>query len=85
MGNRLYIHDSLTNNRPLRILIIQDAYTKKVVGYRINRSITAERYSKNKVKRKILSTKSSNYFSQFILTRTLFPQRYITVRNTASP
>ena len=37
-----FIHDSLTNNRPLRILIIQDAYTKKVVGYRIDRSITAE-------------------------------------------
>ena len=37
-----FIHDSLTNNRPLRILIIQDAYTKKVVGYRIGRSITAE-------------------------------------------
>ncbi len=37
-----FIHDSLTNNRVLRILIIQDAYTKKVVGYRIGRSITAE-------------------------------------------
>ena len=37
-----FIHDSLTNNRALRILIIQDAYTKKVVGYRIDRSITAE-------------------------------------------
>ncbi len=37
-----FIHDSLTNNRPLRILIIQDAYTKKVVEYRIGRSITAE-------------------------------------------
>jgi putative transposase len=37
-----FVHDSLINNRPLRILIIQDAYTKKVVGYRIDRSITAE-------------------------------------------
>ncbi len=37
-----FIHDSLTNNRALRVLIIQDAYTKKVVGYRIGRSITAE-------------------------------------------
>ncbi len=37
-----FIHDSLKNNRPLRSLIIQDAYTKKVVGYRIDRSITAE-------------------------------------------
>ena len=37
-----FVYDSLTNNRPLRILIIQDAYTKKVVGYGIQRSITAE-------------------------------------------
>ncbi|MCD6426891.1 MAG: IS3 family transposase [Caldisericaceae bacterium] len=37
-----FIYDSLTNNRSLRILIIQDAYTKKVVGYGIQRSITAE-------------------------------------------
>ncbi len=37
-----FVYDSLTNNRALRILIIQDAYTKKVVGYGIQRSITAE-------------------------------------------
>jgi putative transposase len=37
-----FVHDSLINNRTLIILIIQDAYTKKVVGYRIDRSITAE-------------------------------------------
>ena len=37
-----FIHDTLLNNRALRVLIIQDAYTKKVVGYRIDRSITAE-------------------------------------------
>ncbi len=37
-----FVSDTLSNNRHLRILIIQDAYTKKVTGYGIERSITTE-------------------------------------------
>ena len=42
LGVTDFVHDTLENHRALRVFIIQDAYTKEVVGYRIGRSITAE-------------------------------------------
>jgi len=35
-----FIHDSLSIGKGIRILIIMDIYTRKIVGYRIDRSIT---------------------------------------------
>jgi len=35
-----FIHDSLSIGKVIRILIIMDIYTRKVVGYKVDRSIT---------------------------------------------
>jgi len=35
-----FIHDSLSIGKGIRILIIMDIYIRKIVGYRIDRSIT---------------------------------------------
>ena len=35
-----FIHDSLSIGKGIRILIIMDIYTRKVVGYKVDRSIT---------------------------------------------
>jgi len=34
-----FIHDSLSIGKGIRILIIMDIYTRKIVGYRVDRSI----------------------------------------------
>jgi len=35
-----FIYDSLSIGKGIRILIIMDIYTRKIVGYRVDRSIT---------------------------------------------